>query len=461
MNIRPENSPQPTSPDPLDELLSEARWPEPLPTREVGLAKRWDEVWHIQRRHERRTFRFALFGIAASLLLGVALGWTWWKRGPSPSQQPVANDQQETLSAGGKKASDTIAPPLKNDSTNVVKRGPRKALKRPLAPSRPTESVAHAAAREDWSAELPERPIVARPPTKLEEMLVMANVRSWHEPPTTPVRLTPSPKRSEKPAVARVGPSNSRQAGATRIKAKQSLEAQAVARLATHPKADPAEIAAGLRSTKNFNEARLVAILVNGSPAERRASLKLLGEIGSPRVVPDLLRATGDANLHVAAIRALSQIADSATIEQLAHEEPSKELQRVLLAALLGRGDVESLRLYVNNVVSEPMAETALAAAEQTSNPPMDLLFAVLRSPSELERLAAARVLGRIDGPATTERLIGLLEEGTSRQEACVALLTSRGQEAVNFVNSARTNPTLAAALQAASVLMSTNSPRS
>ncbi len=259
----------------------------------------------------------------------------------------------------------------------------------------------------------------------------------------------------------RVGPSNSRQAKATRTKAKESPEAQAVSRLVTHPKADPAEIAAALRSTKNFNESGLVTILANGSPTERKASLKLLGEIGSPRVVPDLLRATADANLHVAAIRALSQIADSATIEQLAHEEPSKELQRVLLAALLGRGDVESLRLYLSNVVSEPMAETALAAAEQSSNPPMDLLFAVLRSPSELERLAAARVLGRIDGPATTERLVALLEEGTSRQEACVALLTSRGQEAVNFVNSARTNPPLAAALHAASVLMSTNSPRS
>jgi len=459
--MEPEYSPQPTSPDPLDELLSEARWPAPPPTREVRIAKRWDEVWHDQRRHERTTVRFALFGIAASLFLGVALGWTWWKRGANPSQQPLANEQQETLSAGGKKASDTIAPPLKNDSTNVVKRSPRKALKRPLAPSRPTESVAQAAAREVPSAELPERPIVARPPTKLEEMLVMANVQGWHEPQTTPDRLTPSPKRSEKPAVARVGPSNSGQAKATRTKAKESPEAQAVARLATHPKADPAEIAAALRSIKSFNESRLVAILASGSPAERKASLMLLGEIGSPRVVPDLLRATAEANLHVAAIRALSQIADSATIEQLAHEEPSKELQRVLLAALLGRGDVESLRLYLSNVVSEPMAETALAAAEQTSNPPVDLLFAMLRSPSELERLAAARVLGRIDGPATTERLVALLEEGTSRQEACVALLTSRGQEAVNFVNSARTNPPLAAALQAASVLVSTNSPRS
>jgi hypothetical protein len=460
MNNEPENSPQPTSPDPLDDLLSEARWPAPIPTREVGLAKRWDDVWHNQRRHERTTFRFALLGIAASLLLGVALGWAWWRRGANSSQRPMADDQHKTSPASGKKASDSIAPPAKNDSASIAQHNhsPRKMSRRPSIPDRPTESVTHAAARGVWPAE---RPIVSRSPTKLEEMLVMANLEDRHEPPKTPDRPAPSPTRSEKSAVARVGPSNSRKAIAARTKSKESPEVRAVAQLVTHPKADPAAVAAALRSTKTFNEARLVAILANGSPTERKASLKLLGELGSPRVVPDLLRATADANLHVAAVRALSRIADSPTIEQLAHEEPSKELQRVLLAALLDRGDVESLRLYLSNVASEPMAETALAAAEQTSNPPMDLLFAVLRSPSELERMAAARVLGRIDGPATTERLVALLEDGTSRQEACVALLTSRGQEAVNFVNSARTNPALAAALQAASVLMSTNSPRS
>ena len=292
-------------------------------------------------------------------------------------------------------------------------------------------------------------------------MLLMANVSVRQADQKPPTRPAPPDKRPEAPEVAQVTPAKSRQLRAQRVQSKESLESQAIAKLASHPNTDPAEVAAALRASKNFNESRLVAILVSGSPAERKASLKLLAEIGSPRVVPDLLRATADANLHVAAIRALSRIADSATIEQLAHEEPSKDLQRVLLAALLSRGDVESLRLYLSNVASEPMQESALAAAEQASNPPMDLLFATLRSPSELERLAAARVLGRIDGPATTERLIALLEEGTSRQEACVALLTSRGQEAVNFVNSARTNPALAAALQAASLLVSTNSSRS
>lgn len=453
MKTKPENSPQSPGPDPLDQLLSEARWPTPTPAREVRVAKRWDDLWHNQRRRERMTFRFALFGIAASLLVGVVLGWTWLKRGPSEVHEPVTAEHHNS-------------PTVKTKSTSIVKSGanrgrPLRKTLRSAIPSAPSQGITGTAPRKVSPAEPPERQIVSRSPTRLEEWLVMANVRGWQEDQNPRVRPDASDHRPESPAVVRVTPSKSQQAHAPRVKPRQILESQAVARLASHPNADPAKVAAALLLSKNFNESRLLSILEGGSPAERKASLKLLGEIGSPRVVPDLLRATADANLHVAAIRALSKIADSATIEQLAHEEPSKELQRVLLAALLGRGDVESLRLYLSNVAGEPLAETALAAAEQTPHPPTDLLFAALRSPSELERLAAARVLGRIDGPATTERLITLLEEGTSRQEACVALLTSRGQEALNFVNSARTNPALAAALQAASVLVSTNSPRS
>jgi HEAT repeat protein len=453
MNIEPENSPQSPVPDPLDQLLSEARWPSSPPAREARLVKHWDEAWHARRRHERMTFRFVLFGIAASLLVGVVLGWTWLKRGAGEVRQPMAAEHRDAPTVNKEPPTSIVTDSAKLD------RRLRKTSISPR-PSPPIERIVGTAPRSNWR-EPPPRPIVTRPPTKLEEMLLMANVLTRDEEPKPPVPLTPLDKRRETPAVAHVTPSKTKQPRASRVKPKKFPEPQAVAKLASHPNADPAQVAAALRSSKDFNESRLVAILGSGSPAERNASLKLLGELGSARVVPDVLRATADANLHVAAIHALSRIADSATIEQLAHEEASKELQRVLLAALLGRGDVESLRLYLSNVASEPMTETALAAAEQTPHPPMDLLFAVLRSPSELERLTAARVIGRIDGPATTERLIALLEESTSRQEACVALLTSRGQEAVNFVNSARTNPALAAALQAASVLVSTNSSRS
>jgi len=232
----------------------------------------------------------------------------------------------------------------------------------------------------------------------------------------------------------------------------------AVGRLLADPKVDPALVAASLRAAPLENEGRLLSILTTAPVAEQIAAVRLLGEIGSSAAVPTLLRAGADPNLHESAIRALSGIADTSTLNQLVREEPSTELRLALLAALLGRGDPEAVGCYLTHVESETMGKTALAAAELVPNPPMELLFSALHSTSELERLAAARVLGRIDGPATTERLIALAQEGPSRQEACVALLSSKGQEAMSFVASARINPTLASLLQAASVFVQNNS---
>jgi HEAT repeat protein len=294
-------------------------------------------------------------------------------------------------------------------------------------------------------------------------MLVAALVRrgTTHKRPAS-VRLPSEAPATGGPANLQVVRSSDPRAKTAIAKATIDAAQAAVARLVADPNADPAQAAESLRSASPVNEVRMLAILTNSRPPEKIAAARLLGEIGGPGAVPDLLRASADPSLHVATIGALSRIADSATINQLVREETSKDLQRILLSALLGRGDGEAVSLYLSYVVNGSTTETALTAAESVQNPPMDLLFSELQSPSELERLAAARVLGRIDGPATTERLIAMLEEGSSRQEACVALLSSRGPDAANFVKSARTNPALSTLLHAASLLASNNSqPRS
>ena len=93
----------------------------------------------------------------------------------------------------------------------------------------------------------------------------------------------------------------------------------------------------------------------------------------------------------------------------------------------------------------------------------MDLLFASLSVPLESQRIAAARVIGRIDGAATTQRLIGMVDSGVNRHEACIALLSSRGPEATRYVDAAaRRDPALAAILSGARLFTpSENPPRS
>ena len=220
--------------------------------------------------------------------------------------------------------------------------------------------------------------------------------------------------------------------------AEQAAVEAAVARLVADPKADAAVAATALLGTVGV---RMAARLGRDQRPSRRANRghAAFGRNWEPRRSPRLLQARGDLKLHAAAIAALSRLADSQTISELARQETEKDLQRTLLASLLARGDAQALGEYLNYVQSEAMGDTALSAVDLVQNPPMDMLFSTLQSTQVLECMAAARVIGRIDGAATTRRLIAMVEQGTSRQEACVAPLSSRGEEAVNFVtNGAR-----------------------
>ena len=176
----------------------------------------------------------------------------------------------------------------------------------------------------------------------------MANVPQIAKRPAPWVDQSPPaaacPKRPKAPSVA---PSKSRQAHAPRSKAKEDPASRAVAKLVADPKADPAAVAAELRisderqriPTRRDPRERLPRRAFGVAQATERSRQSRVSFpicCGLPPTRTCTCRRS----------RALSRIADSTTIEQLAHEESGKELQRVLLAALLGRGDAESLRLY-------------------------------------------------------------------------------------------------------------------
>jgi hypothetical protein len=123
-------------------------------------------------------------------------------------------------------------------------------------------------------------------------------------------------------------------------------------------------------------------------------------------------------------------------------------LQQTLLAELLSRADRRSVSFYLDCVAARPMREAALAAAKRVANPHIEVLFGFMEAPEYARRFAAARVLGRIDGPAVTERLIAMTAGGLRRQEAVVALLTSDGSEIQQFLASAQSDASLAALIR-------------
>jgi hypothetical protein len=94
----------------------------------------------------------------------------------------------------------------------------------------------------------------------------------------------------------------------------------------------------------------------------------------------------------------------------------------------------------------------AVAALKSVRGPAVDRLFARLDDPKVAVRLAAARLLGKVDGPAVTERLAEMVGENRNRREALAALMQSDGPEARQFVARAQGTRNLEAVVRSIAV---------
>ncbi|MGH7176314.1 MAG: hypothetical protein ACREJC_02935 [Tepidisphaeraceae bacterium] len=124
------------------------------------------------------------------------------------------------------------------------------------------------------------------------------------------------------------------------------------------------------------------------------------------------------------------------------------EDQRQLLAELLGDGSPAALRVYLGYVADERSRSGALRATESVPRLPVDALLGFFDDGLVQTRLAAARVLGYVDGPDITRRLAEMALRNQNRREALIALSLSRGAEAQEFVRVAELSGPLAPALR-------------
>ena len=92
-----------------------------------------------------------------------------------------------------------------------------------------------------------------------------------------------------------------------------------------------------------------------------------------------------------------------------------------------------------------PAAFTAWAPLDGRWTPWVKpVLFAHLGHSETAVRFAAAKALGRINGPVVSRRLATLVERDTHRREALAALVYSRGKEAAEYLRAAQRYPELA-----------------
>jgi hypothetical protein len=118
-----------------------------------------------------------------------------------------------------------------------------------------------------------------------------------------------------------------------------------------------------------------------------------------------------------------------------------------MLLALLAHDDVESVGLYLDRVADLRTSEAALDCMAADPNPPLEALFQFLRGPQEGRRMAAATVLGRMDNPEISRKLIAMVSRGSYRREAMIALLSSTETTARQYLAGAERDQMLSATL--------------
>lgn len=225
---------------------------------------------------------------------------------------------------------------------------------------------------------------------------------------------------------------------------------KALDRLSADPSADVRRLARRLSRESLLTEQRLLELVQRLDGLRRQAAVRLLCCMATRRTLPILVQLAQSPETHRPATRALARIVDAPTLARLVVAEPSRALQRELLAALAGRGDPMSTRLYLNFVRQPEMATVALEAIEDAPHVPLDQLFSLLRDQRVRVRMAAARVLGHLNDSVVSQRLADIVLRDPAPHSALAALASSADPIAARFLAAARHDILLAGPLQAA-----------
>jgi HEAT repeat protein len=170
--------------------------------------------------------------------------------------------------------------------------------------------------------------------------------------------------------------------------------------------------------------------------------IRLLGQHGTRRSTPALLKAADEKSLRTPAIAAIEQLAGSTGLADAAAQSSNRSVRRALIERLLSIGSDPALRSYLSLASNPALRADALAAADEMKAPPTNKLLMLLKDDDKEVRLSAAMTLGYINGPQVTKELIAIVsDDPAAPPEAWLALLACRDESAERFLAGASQHP--------------------
>ena len=225
---------------------------------------------------------------------------------------------------------------------------------------------------------------------------------------------------------------------------------QAIDRLIADTGLDPAAEARTLLADANLRsvERSIIRNLQSSQTARKNAAARLLSAIGTQRAVPALLSLAKDPDTRPAAMGGLIRLCGPRTLAKRAMDEPDPLTRRQLITQILRGNPRHVVPVYLKLVGHEHTSQAAMEALSDTPDPPVDEFFKYLRHSRQDVRMAAARVLGRLNRPEVLSRLTRMIERDVNRRTAIAALLSSDGEKAREVLAAAEAHPALAGTVQ-------------
>lgn len=216
----------------------------------------------------------------------------------------------------------------------------------------------------------------------------------------------------------------------------------AIEQLVADPDADAALLAEIDQLKDLAIEQRLLDRLPREEPPKQAAIVRLLGACGTPQATAALVALGHDESLRPQIVQALLHTEGVERFAGVARQSKHRDFRTALMARMLAADSDEALRDFLSLVRDQAFSAEALAVADGVEQPPILPLMKLLEDDDKSTRLAAAIVLGHMNGPEVTAALIKLVTDRPSASaEAWVALLACRGESANRFLAVASQEP--------------------